>query len=296
MHYSENYDLPFYQNQFIRHLKRKHYSEETITGYSKDLKSFSEFIYFEYEGKILLEQLHRNDLLDYLTHLHEYKGYKQSSVQRHLSTLKSFYRFLVDEIGFNENIASKIKHQSIFTPLPPILTEEEIDLLLDSAKEYQHYFYVLISFLYYTGSRITATIRLEKENINFKERKLYFPKIKGGRDLYLPINDKLLPVLEDFIDNHPASEYPYVFHSPRTPWTHIDAHTVRTHLSRIKELAGIDKRVTPHILRHSMATHLTLKKVDQSFLMNILGQTDPRSTTRYQHLVVENLRDPLNKL
>jgi site-specific recombinase XerD len=244
----------------------------------------------------MLEQLTRNDILDYLAYLQNDKGYKPNSVYRHLSSLKSFYRFLVDELNIKENVAAKVKHQKVYTPLPPILDVQEIERLLKAAKKYSLYFYTLVSILYYTGSRITPVISLEKKNVNLKDSKIYFPKIKGGEDLYLPIHEKLMPILDFFLENHPAPAYPYVFHSPRNPGVHIDAQTVRMHINRIKKLAGIEKRVTPHIIRHCTATHLTLAKVDQKFISSILGQKDPRSTARYQQLNVDNLRDSLNLL
>ncbi|MFJ7676764.1 tyrosine-type recombinase/integrase [Peribacillus sp. NPDC097198] len=296
MFFSPNYDLPIYVKKFIKYLKRVNYSEQTIIGYSKDLKIFNEFIYREYQGKIMLEQVTRNDILDYMVFLQDKRAYKPNSVYRHLSTLKSFYRFLVDELNIKENVAAKIRHQKVYTPLPPILDIQEMERLLLTAREYSLYFFTLFSFLYYTGSRITPVISLEKKNVNLKDNKIYFPRIKGGEDLYLPIHNKLKPIMETFLNNHPAPAYPFVFHSPRNPGEYIDHTTVRLHLKRVKNLAGIEKRVTPHIIRHCTATHLTLAKVDQKFISNILGQKDPRSTARYQQLNVDNLRDSLNLL
>jgi len=296
MYYNPNYDLPLYVKKFIKYLKRSNFSEETIIGYSKDLKIFSEFIYVEYEGKITLEHLTRNDILDYLVFLQDVKSYKPNSVYRHLSSLKSFYRFLVDEHNLKENVAAKVRHQKVYTPLPPILDVQEIAKLLQTAKEVSTYFYVLIAVLYYTGSRITPVLNLEKKNVNLELNKIYFPKIKGGEDLHLPINEKLKPILAEFLDNHPAPAYPYVFHSPRNPGVPIDAQTVRYRLKELSKLAGIEKRVTPHIIRHCTATHLTLAKVGQKFIASILGQKDARSTARYQHLDVDNLRESLDLL
>lgn len=296
MQYSQSYDLPFYREKFLRYLKRTDKSQETITGYGKDLLLFNRFMYGEYNGSILMEQVTKSDLQDYLAYLKEDRSYAPNSTYRQLSTLKSYYNFLVGELSFKENYASKIKHQKVYTPLPNILTKEEVEKLLEAAKNYSEYYYVLVSILYYTGSRITATVELLKENVNLKDKIIYFHKIKGGRDLYVPMHDKLVPILERFLNNHPADEFPNVFHSTRNPWKNIQAQTVRSHLTKIKEAAGIDKKIRPHILRHTTATHLTLEGVDQRIIMAILGHTDPRATTRYQQLVVENARGPLNLL
>lgn len=297
MRHSQTYDLPFYIEKFLRFLKRDFYSEETVIGYTKDLDSFNQYIYHEYNGKILVRDISRHDLLDYLTYLHEVKRYKQSSSQRHLSTLKSFYKFLVYEMNFDDNVASKIKHKKMYTPLPELLTKEEVEHFLQTAKAYSFYFYVLYSMIYYTGSRITPIIEFQKKNVDFVNRKLYFPKVKGGRDLYLPIHELLFPLLEQFLAKHPAPTSPYVFHSPTNPERHIVADTVRIHMRKIKKAAGYkEKRITPHILRHCMATHLTIAGVSQRYLTELLGHVDLRSAYRYQQLNVEDLRDSINRI
>ena len=294
MIYNREFDLPLLTSKFLKYLTRCNYSEETIIAYKTDLKVFSQFIYEEYDGQILFDQLTRNDILDYLTYLKNEKMYALNSVYRHLSTLKSFNRFIVDELNMLENVAAKVKHQKVYTPLPPILSVEEVQALLATAKEYSFYFYVLFSLLYYTGSRITAACKLEKKDINLKEKTIYFRKVKGGKDLYLPIHDKLCVILEEFLENHPAKPYPFVFHSPTNPSMHLDPQLARKHIKVIAEQAGIEKRVNPHLLRHCLATHLTLAGVDQKFISEVLGQDDPRSTARYQQLKVDELSIKIN--
>ncbi|OIK10071.1 tyrosine-type recombinase/integrase [Bacillus sp. MUM 13] len=296
MYFSQNFNLPFYVTKFIKFLKRTNKSEETIKGYSTDLKLFNTFIYQEYEGNILLEQLTRNDLLDYLDHLQRERGYKLNSVSRHLSTLKSLYKFLVDEMNFKDNVAARIKHTKAYVPLPTILEPHEVSHLLSVAKKHNYYYFILFSLIYFTGSRITPITQLEKSNVFINEKKLYFPVIKGGEDLHLPIHDELVPTLKQFLLNHPAPLSKYVFHSPRSYIKPIDPQTVRGQLKEIVKKAKIEKRVTPHILRHCTATHLTILGVDQKYIASILGHKDLRSTARYQQLHVDNLRSSINRL
>ena len=204
MYNGKDFNLPFYIAKFLRYLKRNNFSEETVVAYTKDLNIFSSYLYNAYDGRLLVEQILRHDLFDYLAYLQEEKQYKQTSVYRHLSTLKSFYRFLVNEMNFRDNIAGKIRHQHVYTPLPEILTEEEVERLFKTAHEYSVYFCTIIKTLYYTGSRITATLLLEKKDIDFNEGKIYFKRIKGGRDLYLPIHQNLQVTLAMFLKQHPA--------------------------------------------------------------------------------------------
>lgn len=290
------YDLPFYIHEFLLYIKRNHYSPDTHKAYTRDLKVFEQFIHFRFKGTILTKDIIRHDLVSYMTFLLEQKGYKLSSIQRHLSTLKSFYKFLVYEMDFEDNVASKIRHKKVYTPLPEILNPEEVEVLLEAAKP-SVFYYTLFAVIYYTGSRITPVIQLLKKNITLDEKKLYFPRVKGGRDLYLPISDKLLPILQAYLSNHPYPDSQYVFSSPLDVEKHIDADTVRVKLRKVKNQGELkEKRVTPHILRHSMATKLTLDNVPQRTITEILGHVDMRSAYRYQQLNVENIREHLNKL
>ncbi|MBB3868684.1 tyrosine-type recombinase/integrase [Parageobacillus toebii NBRC 107807] len=290
-----NYDLPIYTSKFLRYLKRQHYSEETITGYEKDLKKFNEFLYREYHGNILTEEIQKEDILDYLGYL-ESLGLKPNSVARHLSTLKSFYKFLVHEMDFKVDVAARIKHPRIYTPLPEILDMEEVQQFLNTAKRYSEFYYVLFSLIYYTGSRLTPIRTLPKKHVDLKHRCIYFEKIKGGRDLHLPLNDHMYHILANFLINQRYDGSEYVFNSPKFKNKPIDSGAIRLTMRKIAKLAGINKRVTPHILRHCTATHLTLLNVDQKYIASILGHVDLRSTARYQQLNVENLRPAVNKL
>lgn len=295
MNYQPIYDVNFYIEKFLRHLKRRNYSPETTTGYMKDLKNFNKFIYEEYSGAITMEQIQKEDLLDFLTFLQE-KGLKPNTVFRHLSTLKSFYKFLVFDMNFKIDVASRIRHSKVYTPLPAILTFEEVDRLLEKAKEYSFYYFVFYSLLYFTGSRIKPILHLEKENIDLVKGQIYLPYVKGGRDHYLPIAEDIKQILTTFLKNHPSPESKFVFSSPKYPEQPINASVFRIALKKIAVLAGIEKRVTPHILRHCTATHLTLRGADQKFIATVLAHSDLRSTARYQQLNVEDLRSTIDLL
>ncbi|WP_042350906.1 tyrosine-type recombinase/integrase [Bacillus massiliigorillae] len=296
MLYSENFDLPALEIKFLRYLKSKGKPESTITAYKKDLKSFKQFIYTEYDGKFLFEQLTQSDVEDYLGYLVLDRKLKQSTANRHLSTLKSFARFLVSSQGYKENIPTKIEHERVKSPLPKILTEDELTILLNTAQEMSTYYYTIIATIYNTLSRITAIVELKKENVNLEERKIFLPYIKGGRNQFLPINDKLFVILSKFLNEHPAHSSSFLFHSPKNITEHITSDIVRKKLHEITATAGIEKRVTPHLLRHTAATFLTERGISQKALAEIMGHTDTRSTDVYQHLTLQNLREPINML
>ncbi|MCM3162723.1 tyrosine-type recombinase/integrase [Metabacillus litoralis] len=292
----KKFDLLMYKDKFIRYLKRKNYSVDTICGYNKDLTKFSKFLSSLYEGSILTEEITKNDILDYMDFLEEDAGFKVNSISRNLSTLKSFFKFLVYELDFDENPAEKIRTPKNFIPLPQILDFDEMNCLLESAKSHSLFYYGMLCLIYYTGTRITAARTLKKQHVDIKNGRLYFPYIKGGRDLYLPLHPKLSEVLDDLMESNQHNGSDYVFQSPKILNHPISAGDIRHNLKKIVKMSGITKRVTPHIIRHSVATHLTLLGVDQTYIAAILGHVDLRSTKRYQHLQVDNLKSAVEKL
>ena len=271
------------------------YSIETIDGYSKDLKRFKAFIKEEYHGNILTKHIQRNDILDYLKLLED-EGLKPNSIARNLSTLKSFYKFLVNEMDFQHDVATRIKHAKFHTPLPIILDEKEMELLLNTAKTYSSFYHALYSLLYYTGSRLTPVRTILREHIDLRNRKIYFEKVKSGRDLYLPLGQDIFNILNKFMLETKHQQHKYLFNSPKFSNSAISAADTRVTLKKVCALAGITKNVTPHTIRHCTATHLTLKGVGQKYISEILGHTDLRSTARYQQLNVEDLRPSINEL
>lgn len=295
MLYKNNFDFPIYSKKFIKHLERLNYSTETTIGYSKDLKKFQQFLFTEYSGNILTEHIQKEDILDYLNSLKE-SGLKLNSIARNLSSLKSLFKFLVNEMNFPIDIAARIKHPKVYTPLPDILDVFEIQELLETAKANSTFYYVLFSLLYYTGSRLTPVRTLKKDHVDLRNRKIYFEKIKNGKDLYLPLNETLFEILNEYLIQSNNQHSKFVFNSPKLPNKPISPSDIRLNLKKLCKTAGISKRVTPHTLRHCTATHLTLKGVEQKFIASILGHNDLRSTARYQQLNVDNLRPSINKL
>lgn len=290
------FDLNLYSEKFLRYLKRKNYSTETITGYQKDLKKFGEFLLTLYEGNILTEDITKSDIQDYMDYLKDEAGFKVNSIARNLSTLKSFFKFLVYELNFDDNPAEKIRTPKSFVPLPQVLDFGEVEGLLENAKAYSLFYYGLFSLIYYTGTRITAARTIKKQHVDLNNETLYFPYIKGGRDLLLPLHPNLKLVLEELMECNENKGSDFLFQSPKKINSPISAGDARFHLKKVVKLSGITKRVTPHILRHSVATHLTLLGVDQTYIAAILGHVDLRSTKRYQHLNVENLKSAVGKL
>lgn len=292
----ENYELLSCQQQFLRHLERMEYSGETRKGYEKDLQFFNRFI-TEQKGKeeIFLNEVLKDDLLAFMD-LGRKMGHTTNTIARRVSTIKSFYKFLVNELDYTIDVAARIRLPKAYIPLRNVLTESEIQMLLDYVATVDPKYHLLYSILYYTGSRLTAVRTLERKNVLLDRRMIYFPKVKGGKDLYLPIHDKLMNIFVKYFQSAASERKQYLFYSKKFPNQPVSATDVRLKLRKYAIAVKIDKNITPHSIRHATATHLTIKKVDQRTIASILGHTDLRSTIRYQHLAIEHLREPINVL
>src|SRR5699024_3367998 len=131
---------------------RNNYSSETISGYKKDLDFFNSYMTTEKKASnFKIEQIEKKDLLDFMDFGRE-QGHKTNSVARRISTLKSFYKFLVYELDFPFDVTGSIRVPKAYIPLPHILSETEVKELLSKAKELSYLYGLLFSTIYYTGS------------------------------------------------------------------------------------------------------------------------------------------------
>lgn len=141
---------------FVQYLGRNNYSMETISGYERDLKSFKHFIMKEKErSNFPMEEILKHDLLRFMDAGRE-KGHKTNTIARRISTLKSFYKYLVYELDYPFDVAASIRVPKAYIPLPPILTENELKLLLRKAQGLSSLNHLLFSTLYFTGFTINT--------------------------------------------------------------------------------------------------------------------------------------------
>lgn len=289
MHYSFDECM----SKFLAHLERNCYSDETLDGYKKDL--LRSFMADVVTTNFSMENVKKEDLISFMDD-GRVRGNKPSTVGRRLSTLKSFYKFLVYKMDFPQDVAARIRTPKVYVPLKNVLTEEEIGRILLAAEQLHPRYRLLFSVLYYTGSRLSPVRTLERSHVHMRERIVYFPKVKGGKDQYLPLHDTLCNLFEEYFSLVIPSDSRYVFPSPKYPDQPISPSDVRNKLQLLAERAGVDTSITPHTLRHCTATHLTLRNIPQHTIANILGHADLRSTMRYQHLTVEHLRGAIGEL
>ena len=224
---------------------------------------------------------------------------KARTKAHYLTVFNSFYSFLVKENIIAINPCENIKMPKLEKKLPEYLSVEEVDKLLDIKTNtvYEKRNKAMLEMLYGTGVRISELINLTMSNI-FLEDKMIKVFGKGSKERIIPINTYALDCLVDYLQfgrsallGTKTSEY--VFISSRR--TKITRQAFFKIIKKLCEEAGIKKNISPHILRHSFATHLLHNGADLRIVQELLGHSDISTTQIYTHLTNEKLESEYDK-
>jgi len=289
--------LDEYLKEFLLHLSLvKNYSPNTLIAYEHDLKDFFKFV--KKQGKPL-EELSPEVINVYLKNLKD-KGYTPFSVARKLSSLKSFLRFLIREKGFHLEFVEVLECPKLPFRLPKVLSLEEVEKLLSSPDTSTLLGFrdrTMLELLYATGLRVSELVSLKLTNLNL-ELGLVRVFGKGSKERLVPMGDYALNYLKEYLERvRPALAKPfskdYVFLNRRgKPLTRQRFWQI------IKEYAkkvGLESKVSPHVLRHSFATHLLQGGADLRALQLMLGHSSLNTTQIYTHLDISGLREIYEK-
>jgi integrase/recombinase XerD len=256
-------------------------SKNTIKTYSSIVKKFLEFLINNgiiiTDTKSINDSLDKNLILKFLAEIKVKKKLDSNSLRLYVRAISSFLKFLD-----NESLAKQIKAPKVDKRLPKFITYDELNKLLENAENYRDK--LIIKFLFYTGVRVSELIKIKKNDIIFEEG---FVKVygKGGKERIVPIPKELLNELKDYINKiNTENIFP------------LSSRQVERIIKNIAKKAGINKKVTPHVLRHSLATTLLSKGVDIRYIQEILGHSSLNITQIYTHVVPNQLKDIYNKV
>ncbi len=259
----------------------KNYSENTIESYIRDIRFF-----LEYENKPLVD-ISSKDIDEYV--LHVLPDYNQSSVNRIIASIKSFYKYLSVYKGF-VNVAEDTESLKRKKALPKYLSIEEVDQLLDIKLEtpFDYRNKAMLETLYATGLRASELINLDLMNVDIvnmvinvygkgsKERIVPLSKIAVNYlDMYINIYRNLL-----FVKNQEPTEALFLNNHGKR----ITRQGLYKMIEKIALEQGIDKEITPHVLRHSFATHMIECGADIRSVQELLGHENVVTTEIYTHL------------
>jgi site-specific recombinase XerD len=227
----------------------------------------------------------------FLLHLRDVRKLSPSTLKVHVAALKFLYEVTLQR----PEVVRSIPSPRVPEKLPQILSGTEVEALLGAVSSVKYR--ALLMTTYGAGLRIGETCRLKSADIDSKRMVIRVQEGKGGRDRYAMLSPRLLQVLREYYRQvHP--EPPYLFQGQQ-PGEPIQADSVRSVLKEVVRECGITKPVTPHILRHSFATHLLESGTDIRTIQVLLGHRSLRTTQRYAQVstgLISRTASPLDLL
>lgn len=282
---------------FFRYLKQeKRYSAHTLISYRNDLHQLSEFLHTEYDIT-RVEQVSHPILRTWLATLNQ-KNFVPSSINRKLTVCRSFYKFMVKNDLSASNPAVNLKSLKKPKRLPVVVEKQKLFNLLEQGFEQElksgDYRRVLASttlfFIYHTGVRAAELLNLKYANLDFSQKQI---KVlgKGNKERIIPMTEELAVVLQEYYipmrEHVPIQDLFFVFENGKKIY-HRWLYNVITDM--IKEVSTQEHR-SPHVLRHTFATHLLDEGADLNAIKELLGHANLSATQIYTHNSMERLKN-----
>ena len=283
-----------WKERFIDYLRyEKNYSSQTEISYLNDIIQFEEFIKLKDENLSLIT-VDSGIVRIWISSLIE-QGFKASSVNRKLSSLKTFYRYL-NKSGFIER--SPVEYVSgpkLNTKIPSFVSEKQMDEILDDATNFTDDFVgvrnqLVIEFLYLTGMRRAELISLKDNDIDFSSCTIRVTG-KGNKQRLIPFSDLTKEKLEKYIrvrskEIENKSPFLFVKEDGNAMYPKLVYKIINNHLNSISTLS----KKSPHVLRHSFATAMLNNGAEINSIKELMGHTSLSSTEIYTHVTFEEMK------
>jgi integrase/recombinase XerD len=265
-------------------------ASNTVEAYSKDLNRF--FLFLESRSLTPI-QVSQHNITEYVGSIG--RGLSPKSVARNVSAIKTFFRFLVSEGKIRNSPARLIETPKLSKRLPRVLTTGEVERLIaqpDVSKPKGKRDRAMLETLYATGLRVSELVSLKLLNINIEAG--YLRTLgKGSKERIVPLGEKAIQALEAYLSDGRR------YFSKRAQSSHLFLNLRGSPLTRqgfwkmiraYGKKAGIQKRITPHSIRHSFASHLLNAGADLRAVQIMLGHADISTTQIYTHVSKERLK------
>lgn len=281
-------------DHFLRHKFSAQSSLHSRIAYEHDLRHFAEF--FNQEG-LDWKDIESKHISFYLESIQKNadKTLKASTISRKLSSLRSFYRYMLDESLLTSNPFSKVHNPKQNRSLPDFLMFEEVLRILESLDDThpsEGMQRVLFELMYACGLRLSEVTSLKIRNIDFSQNTLLF-RGKGSKERMVPFYPSIAKRLKHYIhDLRPIllknEKHDAVFISKTGK--PISGRTVQYLLDQAAMKAGVHRAVHPHMLRHSFATHLLDNGADLRVVQELLGHENLSTTQVYTHVTLDRIK------
>lgn len=273
----------------------KKLSENTLQSYKRDLKQFRRYLE---ACELHYNRVKEEDIRDYIKELQE-EGKKPSSISRCIASIRSFYQFILKNKKIKADPTQNIQSPKIEKRVPSVLTSKEVELLLDQPKDIDLKGIrdkAMLEFAYATGMRVTEIVSLNMEDVNLEEG--YVTCKHGSKQRNIPLGNLALKALKEYVDE--ARDILVKTAEEEALFVNINGSRLTRQgfwkiIKYYKEQAHITKDITPHVLRHSFATHLLQNGADLKAIQNMLGHSDISSTQVYMQFQDEGLKNVYRK-
>ncbi|MDR0985267.1 MAG: tyrosine-type recombinase/integrase [Endomicrobium sp.] len=283
-----------YLKDFTKYLKaERNYSIYTIKAYSRDIIDFINFLKIDNR----FYKVTKYEIRNFLKHLNKNKNLSKSSIIRKFASLRTFFRFLMinNVISKNpiEDVVVKFRKN---IKVPIFLTELEISKLL-SVNNIKFRDKAIIELLYSCGLRVGELVNLDIGNVNFILNTIHILG-KGNKTRIVPIGKYCIKALSNYIFERKVLNLPHSTSDPlflNSHFNRMNQRTIRKILDSIIHKSGIKKRISPHTIRHTFATHLIDRGCDLRTVQEILGHKNLVTTQIYTHVTISTLRKIYDK-
>ena len=273
----------------------KRLSDNTLQSYRRDIEQYEKYVS---ENKINYLKATQETIIDYMDYLRE-ENKKESTISRSLASIRSFYQYLIRVKKIKKDPTVTIESPKIIKRVPNILTSKEVELLLDQPKDVDlkgTRDKAMLEFAYATGMRVTEMISLNLDDVKLDEGYVVCRGRSKSRNI--PLGSMSLKALKEYMDD----ARPYLIRNEEEDALFVNVNGTR--LTRqgfwkivkyYKEQAHIEKDITPHVLRHSFATHLLQNGADLKAIQTMLGHSDIPSTQVYMQFQDPGIKNEYKK-
>lgn len=278
--------------KFIDELKyEKNYSDHTTNGYLKDLYEFLEYI--NDKGIKKFNDVTYQDLRLYINYLFN-QGYSNKTISRSISSLRSFFKYLKKEEIIDNNPCTLISNPKLDKKLPKYLNFEETERLLsalNTATKEGIRDSLILEILYSTGIRVSELVNIKFNDVSLSNKTIIVNG-KGSKQRIVYFGEKCEKKLELYMKksynefNVNNAEYLLLSKTGKK----LNDRIVRKIIDKASSIAGIKMKISPHVLRHTFATHMLSDGADLRTVQELLGHENLSTTQIYTHLTNEEIR------
>lgn len=281
-------------------IAEKNFSSHTAKAYCSDILSF--LVWMDEQS---CEDVNFSKVREYLHFIQKF-NYKKTTVARKIASLRTFYKYLYRERKVDSNPAMNLTNPKRPKSLPKFLTPDEVEQILNNTKIETPAGYrnrTILELLWATGMRIS-----ELSGLNFGDLNLEHNEIrvfgKGSKERIILVTDRAKNFLERYIESARAlipKGFPVPDTSENSPvfinntGYRLQTRTVRNVINDVVEKISLPKHVTPHVFRHSFATHLIENGADLRVVQELLGHASISNTQIYTHVSTQHLKDVYNE-